>query len=323
MRFYSIEIRETEGAVVKLRYSSQNLDGTNNPACLRVNFDIPFSNASSPAGLAYIRIYGVPFDQLAQASNLNNNVIIIYGGMSAGLPLANPQQQGIILKGKIWSAFGNWQGNEVVLELIVTVADVDSTTVQNYSITWEKGQQLTDAVKQTLQIAYNAKPINIVGSFDPRLIATSTQIGTYQNLTQLGVIVKDASKAIINDINYNGANITQTNNGFVIYDNSTAYKPKKLSFTDFIGNATYTDYNMINFKLVLRGDLVVGDVITMPPKSNIANSRNSYTQFRDNLSFQNNFRISQLRHLADSRTNSSESWCTVVDAYVLTEAQTQ
>lgn len=321
MRFYSIEITDPTNGVVKLRYSTQNADGSNNTAALRVNFDIPFSNASSPAGLAFVRIYGVPFTELSQANNLINNQIIMYGGMSKGLPLANPMQQGIILKGKIWQAFGNWQGTQVTLDIVVSTSDTDLQNAINFNIYWKKGQQLTDAVKESLRTAYKDREININGSFDPRLIATSDQIGAYTNLTQLGTAVYEASKSIITDQNYNGAHITRTNNGFVIYDNSTAYKPKELLFTDFIGNATYTDYQQINFKVVLRGDLVVGDVIKMPARSNIANSRNSFTQFRDHISFQNNFRISQIRHLGDSRTNSAESWCSVIDAYILTEAQ--
>lgn len=321
MRFYSITIKNQDTGAIKLRYSSLNANGSNNLKALRVVFDIPFYNAAKPAGSAFIRIYGIPFNQLNQASDFINNEIEIYGGMSSGLPLANPNQRGIILKGSIWQAFGNWQGTEIVLDLVVQPFNYPINTALNLNVNWKKGDSLTTAVTKALRTAYPSQSVIINGSFDPRLIATSDQNGLYYTVEQLASTVDGISRGIINDINYLGAQITKTNNGFYLYDNSTAYSPKPLLFTDFIGNATYVDYQQINFKTVLRGDLTVGDVITMPAKSNIANSRNSFTQFRDNISFQNNFRISQIRHVCDSRQTTADGWCTVIDAYILTAAK--
>jgi hypothetical protein len=47
----------------------------------------------------------------------------------------------------------------------------------------------------------------------------------------------------------------------------------------------------------------------------------SFSQFRDNIAFQNDFLISRIRHVGDSRQPSADNWCTVVDAVLIPGSQ--
>lgn len=322
MRYYEIAITSPAPDSKVTTYSSLNTDGSNDGGALRVVLDIPFFNASTPAGLAYIKIFGVSYKDIQQANLLRNSTIVIKGGMTLGLPLANPQQRGIILSGSIYQAFGNWQGNEISLDIIASPRFGSPTDPINLSYNWEAGTTLENAVRKTLQIAYGSD-VGISGGFLNSLVTFSAVPYTYQDLQQFSMWVTKVSKDINKDPNYIGAQITQTPQGFYLYDASVKINPTELKFTDFIGNATWTGFNVINFKLVLRGDLAVGDYITMPPRSNIVNVVNSFTQFRDNISFQNQFIISRIRHIGDSRQSSADSWCSVIDAILIPTNSTQ
>jgi len=321
MRYYAIIVTNPKTGVDTLRYSTLNLDRSNNPQALRVYFDIPQFNAASPAGLAMVRIYGVTFQELNQANLLVGQNIVVYGGMSKGLPLANPLEAGALLRGTVWQAYGNWQGNEITLDLIVTPFFNGNTDPVNLSFIWQAGETLESMVKRTLQQAFpNPQPV-IYGSFLSNLVASSTVSGSYTDLKSFAQAVEQTSHAINPDPNYKGAQISAIPNGFYLSDYVDQSDPLELSFTDFIGNATYQSYNVINFKVTMRGDLTVGQVIKMPPKSNIANTQNTFTQYRDNISFQNNFAISRIRHVGDSRQPSADSWATIIDAYTFGSQQ--
>ena len=329
MRYYDIRLYDGANPTAAneiSQYTSVSDSGGFDPTALRVDFDISAYNSSTPAGLSFIRIYGVNYQDMAQGNNLNPTLngpgakVVMKGGMYKGLPLADPSQQGVLLSGNVYQAFGNWQGNEISLDLIVAPPYGSFTKPLNISFTWNMGEPLEQIVRKTLLQAFpTLSSSDITGSFSPDLIAVTDMNYYYQNVEQFASWVATVSKTINVDPNYLGAQIVQTPNGFHLYDsNTTSGLPvKQLSFVDFIGNATWQGFGQINFKTVLRGDLAVGQVIAMPPQANIVNAVNSYTQFRDNISFKNNFIISRLRHVGSSRQASGDSWCTVVDAVLL------
>ena len=319
MRFYNIVIADSATATTRAQYSSTLDNGYADTTALRVSFDIPSFNSSSPAGLAYVKIYGVNFNDIVQAKQLNGANIVMLGGMNKGLPLANPAQQGIILSGIVYQAFGNWQGTEISLDLVAAPVYGTPAAPLNLSFNWQQGSTLSSLVKNVLSAAYPG--VVIEGTFSDSLVSASAVPGFYSNIRQFSEWVQSVSKDINKDPTYLGAQITQTSSGFRLYDGSSATAPKLLAFTDFIGNATWTTINAINFKLVLRGDLSVGDYIRMPPKSNIINVVDSFSQFRDNIAFQNDFLISRIRHVGDSRQPSADNWCTVVDAVLIPGSQ--
>src|SRR6202012_1802186 len=86
----------------------QTWDATGDPNALNVKLDIPVAAENAPKAGAYVQIWGIPLSTLLNASQYNNQDISVYGGMQQGLPLANPNQQGLLCRGKILPALGNW-----------------------------------------------------------------------------------------------------------------------------------------------------------------------------------------------------------------------
>ena len=322
MRAYLIRITSTDlvraagpGDVLAL-YTSFNPDGTTNGAALQVEFDIPAYAYGDPAGNAYVKISGVNFSDIQQAANLNGADILIYGGMAKGLPLANPQQAGVLLKGSVFQCFGNWQGNQASLELMVTAKAGTNDAPVNLAYVWRKGTTLQSAVTQALQIAFPGAVVT--GSWSSSLVYTEDQPFSYKTLAQLAKWVADTSHVINPDPAYIGAQIAPTPNGFNLYDGTALPVAKEISFLDLIGQPTWLDAGTMQFKTVLRADLNVGDLVKMPQGTNVINTVNSFARFRNTTAFQGEFQIRNIRHLGNSRQPSADSWCTVIDTYSAT-----
>lgn len=313
MRAYFIRITNPDSGAVLADYTSFKPDGSTNGAALRVEWDIPVYAYGDPAGNAYVKINGVNYADIVAANNLNDADITIYGGMSKGLPLANPSQAGVLLKGTVFQCFGNWQGTNSALELMVTAKAGTVAKPVNLAYTWRKGSPLQDAVTQVLKIAFPGAAIT--GGFSPSLVYTEDQPFAYQTLPQLARFVLDVSHAINPDPTYIGAQIVQTPGGFNLYDGTVKPKAKAISFLDLIGQPTWLDAGTMQFKTVMRADLNVGDRITMPQGTNVINTVNSFTRYRNASAFQGEFQIRNIRHLADSRQASADAWCTVIDTY--------
>ncbi|MFL9915054.1 hypothetical protein PQR75_06560 [Paraburkholderia fungorum] len=151
--------------------------GSVNPAALKVELDIPSGFLHEPIGNAYIKISGVSLQEVAQGSNLNRMNILVYGGMSKGLPLANPDQVGMLCSGQIWQAFGNWIGTEQSLNIYMQAGGSNANSSQTTGFPagpttlpspntnanpagivfqWQAGQPLLVPLVQTLQNAYPA-----------------------------------------------------------------------------------------------------------------------------------------------------------------------
>ena len=313
MRAYFIRITKPGTSDVLVQYTSFKPDGSTNGAALKVEFDIPAFAYGDPAGNAYLKISGVNYSDIVAANNLNDADITVYGGMAKGLPLANPSQAGVLFKGSVFQCFGNWQGNQTSLELICYAKKGTTADPVNLAYLWKKGSTLQDAVTQALKIAYPGSAVT--GGYDSALVYPEDQPFAYQTLNQFAKFVVDTSKTIITTPNYIGAQIVQKPGGFFLFDGTIAPAGKPISFLDLIGQPTWIDAGTMQFRTVLRADLNVGDIVVMPKGSNVINTANSFTRYRDTTAFQGSFTIKNIRHLGDSRQNSAEAWITVVDTY--------
>lgn len=313
MRAYYIRITAPDSGALLAFYTSFNPDGSTNGAALQVEFDIPEFAYGDPAGNAYLKISGVNYADIVAANNLNDADISVYAGMAKGLPLANPAQAGIIFRGTVFQCFGNWVGTQSSLELICYAKEGTTAKPVNLAYRWAKGEPMQASVTQALKIAYPGSVVT--GGFDSALVYPEDQPFAYQTLAQLGKFVLDTSKIIIPAANYLGAQIVSTPGGFFLFDGTIAPKPKQISFLDLIGQPTWIDAGTMQFHVVMRADLSVGDVVAMPVGSNVVNTANSYARYRDTTAFQGSFTIKSIRHLGNSRQNSAEAWITVIDTY--------
>lgn len=130
MRYYSIVLGGASassfvpvpGADINGAQFTSVCNGQNDPGALRVQIYIDSVQQHQAAPGSFVRIWGISLQQISQSNNLNGTPIEVYGGMWPGLPLANEQSQyrGLLLCGTIQSAFGNWEGTNMSLDLLIT-----------------------------------------------------------------------------------------------------------------------------------------------------------------------------------------------------------
>ena len=331
MRFYDITIApplEEPNRFKAFSFSSQSGIGiaSDNYSCLRVDLDIYQNAYHQYASNGYVRVFGVNLKDLGQIGNYNPVInsdgrkvqlckIIIQVGMSKGLPYANPKQRGIILEGAIIQAFANWQGTEVTLDLVIVPGYVDPNALRNIPFVMKKDQELTVAVTRALKTAYPTTLIN--GSFSSRLVYTEDTQGQNFDLLTLSSTINSISKSIKKDPTYTGAIITVNSEGFFLTDSAiTPSATRKIAFTDVIGNLTWLGINTIQAKVVMRGDLNIGDYISFQSGIPLLNIVNNSSQYRNKISFNGVFFITKLHHVGSSRQADGNSWVTIIEAII-------
>ena len=328
MRFYDITITPPlaePNRFSAFSYSSQTF-GSDNYSALRVDLDIYQNAYHQYASNGYVKIWGVDLKQLGEVSNINPTIsddgrtvqlcgIVIQVGMTKGLPYANPKQRGVVLQGAIIQAFANWQGTEVCLDLVIVPGFVDPNSLANITFDWKKGTELTEAVKQALQTAYPETPIN--GSFSSGLVYTEDAPSQHFDLLSLSNKVNQISRIIKKDPKYTGAMITCTAEGFLLTDSGvTPTATKQIAFTDVIGNLTWLGINTISAKVVMRGDLNIGDYISFQSGIPVLNIVNNNSQYRNKISFNGTFFITKIHHVGSSRSPDGNAWVTIIEAII-------
>lgn len=310
MRYYLIIITDPNGKEL-VRYSSLLPNGNFNPGSLNIEFDIPAYPLATPAGANYLRIWGLGLKDIFQSANYNNSTMTVYAGMSKGLPLADPKQQGIIMSGTINQAFGNWQDVNQTVDFVV-YPDVGSATApKNIVFDWSVNQSMGDAIKTTLTRAFPTYTVNV--NINPKLVATSPDRGAFQTLTQFAQYVRDKSIGFLQNTTYLGVTMLIQQTQINVFDVPSSTTPTEISFYDLVGQPTWIGYQQINFKTVLRADLNVGDYIKVnTPIATVV--QQSYSQYKNQTLFSNVYQISSIRHVGNFRGSDGDSWVTNIIA---------
>lgn len=287
------------------------INGKTLPGALNVELDIFAVPFATPSGNATVTIWGIPLAEISQANDLNGAAISVYGGMQAGLPLANPAQSGLLISGYVKQAYGNWIGTEQTLNLVIVSLPI-SATPPNIVLTWKKGTPLATAIMTTLQAAYPSlkKPVISISS---NLVAANDVVSPFTGITGLAQFLKARSSEIVGG-DYPGVDIRLTQDTFYVYDGTTQTKPLALSFVDLIGQPTWLDTATVQTKVVMRADLTVGDFITFPKTPVTANQNSASPLVDPKLTFQGVFTVKSIRHVGNYRQADAASWVTVIDA---------
>ena len=325
MRYYRIEIGANPDAATAAGgnsgavYTSQ-VGGKNDPGALRVVFDLPVTTFAEFTNNNFVRIWGVSLKTISQAANFNGSPISIYGGMATGLPLAteafNNNQQGLLVSGTIYQAFGNWIGTDMTLDLnIISNGGATQADPANLVLDWKKGTPLGVAIQNTMATAFPAYTVNAEG-LNQNLILGSDETAYYQTVQQFAAYLKRASLAIVGGT-YNGVDITLRDKAFYVFDGTTPTSPTLLKYNDLIGQPTWVGPREVQFNCVLRADLAVGDYIKFPPTA-VTTTAASMASQRPALTFLGSFNIVYIRHVGDSRQADGQSWITTVNAQATT-----
>lgn len=320
MRFYSVEIQGLVAAPSATFTSVVN--GQVDPGALDIEIGIQAFNMAAPVGMGHVRIWGVSLPTVLQASQFQNASITVSAGMSPGLPLATAAyqagQQGVIAKGTVFQAYGNWVDTEQYLDLIIAT-DGGATQSQpaNLTFAWPKGTMLGAGIHQTLQTAYPGW--DVASHVSPNLLLPENVSGAYQTLGQFAAFVNDYSRSLMSgDTTYNGIDITPiAGTSFRLYDGTQQMPsgPKQLAFQDLIGQPTWFGKDQISFDTMMRADIAVGDQIMFPGVLTTSSEAELGSQPADKIALTGAFAIQMARHVGRFRNPSGGAWVTTFQAY--------
>jgi len=318
-------------------------NGVFNPAALLVEFDFfSYINAAAGTDGATITIHGVSLSNISQAQKFTGRNVQVSAGMSGGLPLEDPTQKGLILSGQIRQAWANWVGTEMNLNLLVFPSGFTNDRPGNFVLNWVAGTSLQDALTVTLNTAYatattGQTPIGLqfnlsrpyilgrnVNHQCATLTALSDQI--FSTTQSPGASTDSATGVMLSS----GVTIsTPVNNTIIISDNVLqGAKQKPIKYTDMIGQPTWVNANSMMVTTVMRGDIQVGSLLTMPQGpggpgqvtlSGVGNALGAVQPSNINYqtAFQGQFQANAIRHIGNSRDTGPTAWVSVFDCLPL------
>ena len=208
------------------------------PGALNVVLDLFVYRADSPTQQAIVQIWGVDRADLSQARNFTGCIIEVRAGFQKGLPLNNASQAGLILKGQINQAYGNWLGTDMTLDFVVVTAGSTSENPVNLSFNWLANTPLKDALTATFNVALPGVAQDI--QISSNLVQSHDEYGIYDALTPFAQMLRDLTRPIIGGA-YDGVTIVMTPNGLMVRDSYKTTGPTTATSTP-----TFT-YNGVSY----------------------------------------------------------------------------
>lgn len=335
MRYYDIQIKGKRSK----RWTSHpsGIQSPPDPGALKVEFDIFQSGQHGPIPGTHVRVWGIALEDIGRASDFNGAQVDIRGGMGKGLPLANPKLAGLLVGGTIQQAFANWVGTTMTLELIMVQGTPTAGTgaAQNIVVDWPKQQPMSTMLNNLLPRLFPGKKLDI--NISPKLVLPYHEHHFAGTVPQLAEYLIEQSRRILltgpaltgqwNTPNnalstYSGVQMVLEGERVRVFDGTKPSEPKQITIYDLVGQPTWIGPQTIQITLVMRGDLNVGDTITLPPTRAVvtaAAQSQAASQSRQDILFQGSFLINYIHHVGNYKDPGALSWVTVVDASVNTQ----
>ena len=322
-RYYEVAILDPLSNKTIKSWSSENKApslflGTYNPSAQNVEFDLYAYSYAVAKGASTVTIEGVDITDIGQANQWTGYTVTVKGGMRKGLPLANPSQSGTLLTGQVWQGFGNWEGTDMSLDLVILASPYSYDTPGNFVLNAPIGSPLGPAIKTMLQGAFGTSTISV--NVNPnRTVTKEDAKGYWHTLEQASQALADLTRGQLCAADP-GIQITIAGNGNIqVFDYTEPSGVVTLDFLDFVGQPTWIAPYEIQAKLVLRADLSVGTMVKMPAAlPNLpgvvvtqAPSLPSYTN--QTAIFQGDFFVTSLRHVGDFRNTHGALWVSIAN----------
>lgn len=317
MRYYDIRVFPQSTNSTPSRIWTSFPNGKQDPGALQVEIDVLGSFLGIPGGdvgASTVTIHGVPLADLQQAQNFFGSIIAVRGGMQAGLPLAIPQQSGLLIQGKVFQAFGNWIGDDMNINFVIVPSGNTLDTPGNFSFMWAKGQALSTAIQNTLQVVYPSSTYKIRMNIGNKYATSQPIADKKSTLTEFAQFIYSLTNGAVNIGFWNYATILVT-------DNSVQSNLVKLAFTDLIGQPKWVSFNIVQFMTIMRADIQVGTTITMPqglpnaPGTVTTTAAAAPSQAKYKTTFQGNFTVQSVRHIGNFRDPDGSSWASIFEAF--------
>ena len=324
MRYYDLRLFDPKTGDL-VREWTTHPGGVFDPHALLLEFDVLTALQNAPHGQSTLTLHGVPLQDLSQSirwgfySDSKGKThpgysFSLRAGMQAGLPLANPKQAGLILSGQVFQSWGNWEGTEQTVDLLVTSGGWSSLSdPAPIALNWPAGTELSQALQPCLQFAYPDSPVQI--HLGTGLTQAHDEYAIFSTLDQLAQWIYQLTQARFL------SPVRMAFNGLTILVFDSSYQPAtiRLDFTDFVGQPTWIQPQTMQVKLVMRADLTLGGLIELPkgmqdnPGIVLAAASALPSSIRYQSTFKGTFRITGLRHVGNSRSSDGASWVTIVN----------
>jgi hypothetical protein len=317
--------------------SSLDTLGEHNPASLQVEFNLAQYTGHNAGDItSYVRIVGLPLSDLGQARQYTRKNVIISGGMSKGLPLANPAQRGPLIKGNVFQSFGNWRGTEQSLDMFIAPGFATKETKispqgrieqpQDWTFTWKKDQKLGDMLQAVLGHIMPGVTAKIQVSDDRT--APMDMPGQYQTFAQFSQWLNYNTRGKFGDDD-SGVSLAFDGNVVVAFETKPSLaKPERtrdIAAIDLIGQPMWMGWGTVQVTTVLRGDLDIADAIKLPKDfisevklAPVFPNNAGVMRAPDSINFGGGtFMITRLQHFGNFRQPDATAWTTVMLAVLL------
>lgn len=320
-RYYEITVFPPATSSLPVETWTSYPGGKNDPGALNVQIDLLSGQYANPVGNSTVVIDGIPLNDLFQATQYAGMDITIKGGMQAGLPLANPTQNGLLLKGQVFQSWGNWQGTDMSISFSINPSQYTFPNPGNFVFNWAPGQSLAAALANTLNVAYPglARIINIGSQYATSGGVHSTHYA--HTLSQIAQYIKKLTQTS----SAPGVDVAMLPDGTLfVSDGSVKTTAVQIAFTDLIGQPKWVDQNLLQFTTVMRADVQIGTYIRMPAgltnspgligttAESLPGGQNLGPQYK--TAFQGIFTIRGVRHVGNFRDPDGASWATIYQA---------
>lgn len=296
-------------STAKQTWGSHDDSGNFLPGALNVELDIPALPFGALQGGLAVRVWGVGLPALSQANDLAGYGIEILGGMQPPYSLNAAAKPGVLAVGQVFQGFGNWEGTDQHLDLVVFSQAVDPDLEAAIPFSWPAGMALDVAVANALTAAYPG--FTVQGTVLP-ILQDHDEQGYYQDLKSFAEYVLDISASG----DYPGINIRAVGEVFFLYDNSLQDQPVEIAFADLIGQPTWISASTLSFATVMRGDIQLGQPIKFPtalfppyvlttPAAAVPNAPSS-----NKAAFQGTFTVTEVHHFGNFRQPTADAWRT-------------
>jgi hypothetical protein len=338
MRYYAIRILDPDfGQVVTFNnttntfaitpgapytYGSHDPFGVLIPGALNVELDVPsLPYGAFAQGYVHVRVWGVGLPALSQAANLARQSptlagynIEILAGMRPPYNLNVGAQPGTIVSGQIFQCYGNWEGLDQYLDLIIVNGSIQPDSVSNIQFTWPAGTPIATAITNALNAAFPAYTVQGQNTVST-IVTDHDESGYYSSLNAFASEITNLTA----NGNYTGIQITAAGSDIYLYDFSSVSSPNLvfINFDDMIGQPTWIGPTSISFSCVMRGDIEIGDLVSLPdglyPPYVLTTEQAAFpgAPASNRSAFQGSFSIIEVHHYGNFRQADAASWRTV------------
>ena len=295
-------------------------------------FDIQIVPGHTPSGASVISIHGVSIDDLIHTRNFQYSSLSLSVGMLGGMPLSvNQPSPGLLISATVLGAFGNWQGTEQTLDLLINPSTATPEYPANIVFSWGIGQTFASAITAALKPAWPLSTITVAVSPALTAIAAvpSLSVGypiLHKSSTASGFahFIHHLTHAVIGP-NYPGVSIYFIGSQIIVTDHTVnvAAKPIIINFNDLVGQPTWLEPPTLTINTIMRADIQVGSYIQLPtseipgPGAVLTMPTVAGTVFANKLNFSGTFVVTSLRSVGQFRGTDADDWLTVIQAVPL------